>query len=50
LCEKSIEPRIPPKKNHKIKSAYDEALYKQRRKVENMLYEIPRRKLLGMTN
>jgi len=36
LCDKGIEPCIPPKKNRKQHIAYDKVLYKQRHKVENM--------------
>jgi len=36
LLEKGITPCIPPKKNRKSQIAYDETLYKQRHKVENM--------------
>ena len=35
LMEKGIMPCIPPKKNRKIKHAYDEKLYKKRHKIEN---------------
>ena len=35
LLERGIEPCIPPKKNRKIKHAYDEQLYKKRHKIEN---------------
>jgi len=36
LIEKGIMPCIPPKKNRKIQYAYDQTLYKQRHKIENM--------------
>lgn len=36
LQEKGIVPCIPPKKNRKRQIPYDETLYKQRHKVENM--------------
>ncbi len=36
LQEKGIAPCIPPKKNRKRQIPYDETLYKQRHKVENM--------------
>ena len=35
LLERGIEPCIPPKKNRKIKHAYDEQLYQKRHKIEN---------------
>jgi transposase len=35
LIEKGIEPCIPPKRNRKIRHAYDEKLYKKRHKIEN---------------
>lgn len=40
LREKGIEPCIPPKKNRKAKIEYDETLYKQRHKVENMFAKL----------
>lgn len=40
LRAKGITPCIPPKKNRKIKIEYDEALYKQRHKVENMFAKL----------
>lgn len=40
LRQKGIEPCIPPKKNRKIKIEYDEGLYKQRHKVENMFAKL----------
>lgn len=40
LLEKGITPCIPPKKNRKIKIEYDETLYKQRHKVENMFAKL----------
>ncbi|SVC84489.1 uncharacterized protein METZ01_LOCUS337343 [marine metagenome] len=36
LENKGIKPCIPPKKNRKIQIKYDQTLYKQRHKVENM--------------
>ena len=36
LREKGIEPCIPAKRNRKATIKYDETLYKQRHKVENM--------------
>jgi transposase len=36
LIEKGIMPCIPSKKNRKIQIEYDQELYKQRHKVENM--------------
>lgn len=36
LMEKGITPCIPPKKNRKVQYEYDQALYKQRHKIENM--------------
>jgi len=36
LKDRGIEPCIPPRKNRKIQSGYDKALYKQRYKIENM--------------
>jgi transposase len=36
LRSKGIEPCIPPKKNRKQKIPYDQNLYKQRHKIENM--------------
>jgi putative transposase len=35
LMEKGIKPCIPPKKNRKIRHAYDAKLYKKRHKIEN---------------
>lgn len=40
LRAKGIEPCIPPKKNRKVKIEYDENLYKQRHKVENMFAKL----------
>lgn len=40
LREKGIEPCIPTKKNRKINVEYDERLYKQRHKVENMFAKL----------
>lgn len=36
LQEKGIQPCIPPKKNRKTKIQFNDKLYKQRHKVENM--------------
>jgi putative transposase len=40
LRKKGIEPCIPPKKNRKTKIEYDETLYKQRHKIENMFAKL----------
>ena len=40
LRKKGIEPCIPPKRNRKTKIEYDETLYKQRHKVENMFAKL----------
>lgn len=40
LRKKGIEPCIPPKKNRKTKIEYDQALYKQRHKIENMFAKL----------
>jgi transposase len=36
LIEKGVTPCIPPKKNRKVQYEYDQTLYKQRHKIENM--------------
>jgi transposase len=36
LEAEDIKPCIPPRKNRKVQHAYDAALYRQRRHVENM--------------
>ena len=40
LRARGIEPCIPPKKNRKTKIKYNETLYKQRHKVENMFAKL----------
>ncbi len=40
LRKKGIEPCIPPKKNRKIKIEYNQTLYKQRHKIENMFAKL----------
>ena len=40
LRARGIEPCIPPKKNRKTKIEYNETLYKQRHKVENMFAKL----------
>jgi transposase len=36
LSERGITPCIPPKANRKVQIDYDQALYRQRHKIENM--------------
>ena len=40
LRHRGIEPCIPPRKNRKQAIAYDQALYRQRHKVENMFAKL----------
>ena len=40
LINKGITPCIPPKKNRKVQLEYDNTLYKQRHKVENMFAKL----------
>jgi len=35
LCERGIEPCIPPTRNRKAPLAYDKTLYRQRHRIEN---------------
>ena len=40
LRDKGIDPCIPPRKNRKQDTYYDEVLYKKRHKVENMFAKL----------
>jgi len=40
LRDRKISPCIPPKKNRKQPEAYDQTLYRQRHKIENMFAKL----------
>ena len=40
LRHRGIEPCIPPRRNRKQPIAYDQALYRQRHKIENMFAKL----------
>ena len=40
LVAKGITPCIPPRKNRKVRHAYDVTLYRQRHRVENMFAKL----------
>lgn len=48
LAERGITPCIPPRAKRRLPATYCKALYRQRRKVENMLAKLKDRRHISM--